>query len=191
MKHSGRLSAHKHVKSGLGEARGTIESLITRLRTHASLVDEQLEALSSGGGFTEPVATQLARLQQTKDSITQCIRIVSEANDLADERSNVFEDITLAENSYAFSVSTVSDLVIARRLTLKGRSRHFAGQVDNETVQKSMEALTQLDALYTQTAGMNDRDLRRGAESPGSGEGSQFHGRFGPGKPLSMSKRSN
>lgn len=78
--------------------------------------------------FSEPVAAQLAPLQQTKESVSQCIQIVSEASELADERSNVFEDITLADNSYAFSVSTVGDLVIVRRLNLKDRSRHFGAR---------------------------------------------------------------
>ena len=144
--------------------------------------------------FSEPVAAQVARLQQTKESVSQCIQIVSEASELADERSNVFEDITLADNSYAFSVSTVSDLVIARRLNLKDRSRHFGGQMSDETVQKSMEALTQLDAEHIKSSQQltgRGRGQYHSAQEPDNSESTrQFHDRFGPGVPLSLRKTS-
>lgn len=189
---SKRLSAHKHVKNGLNEARGSIQSLIARLQTHEALISSQLEAMSLEETLSEPVSAQLARLQQTKDSVNQCIQIVSEAGELANERSNVFEDITLADNSYAFSVSTVKDLVTARRLNLSGRSRHLGGQVTDETVQKSMEALTQLDKEYMQSS--NDAQGRRQnpsattSKDPSSSE--QFDNRFGPGITLTGSKPS-
>ncbi|OBR05610.1 hypothetical protein CH63R_09730 [Colletotrichum higginsianum IMI 349063] len=186
---SGRPSAHKHIKTGLSEAGRSIQSLVARLQTHEALIDSQLEAMSLKEALSEPVAAQLARLQQTKESVSQCIRIVSDAGELAKERSNVFEDLTLADNSYAFSVSTVNDLVTARRLNLSGRSRHVGGQVTNETVQKSMEALTQLDAEYIRS--LKETQPRRQA-SPISTSTSpkepnntkQFHDRFGPGVTL-------
>ena len=186
-----RPSVHKHVRSGLGEARGSIQSLVTRLQTHQDSIESQLEAMSLEGALSETVATQLARLQQTKESVRQCIQIVSEAGDVADERSNVFEDITLAENSYAFSVSTVNDLVIARRLNLTGRSRHFGGQVNDETVQKSIEALTQLDAKHIQFEEQRVPAPSQRAPAPGVQDPTstgQFHHRFGPGVPLSVNK---
>lgn len=182
---SDRPSAHKHVKSGLGEVGGSVQSLVTRLRSHEASISSLLEAMSLKDGFSEPVAAQLARLQQTKDSISQCIQIVSEARESADERSNVFEDITLADNSYAFSVSTVNDLVTARRLNLKGRSRHFGGQMTDDTVQRSIEALTQLDAEHLKRLPQNPRDRDpSGTEPTSSSDTRQFHGRFGPGNSL-------
>ncbi|KAM5355045.1 hypothetical protein ACJ41O_001691 [Fusarium nematophilum] len=194
---SDRPSAHKHVKSGLGEARGSVQSLITRLQTHEALIDRQLEAVSSNEVSSETVTAQLARLQQTKESISHCIQIVSEANDTADERSNVFEDITLADNSYAFSVSTVNDLVTARRLNLKGRSRHFGGQVTDETVQQSIAALTQLDAEYLRSLERDPRDCDQrlpntdaGTPSEAQSDAKQFNDRFGPGNSLSPTRTS-
>lgn len=96
--------------------------------------------------MSAPVAAQLARLKETKESISQCIQVVSDAQDLAGERSNIFEDIIIITASYALSVSVVNDLVIARRLNLSNRSRHLGGQVNDETVQRSIEARTQFDA---------------------------------------------
>lgn len=178
---SERPSAYKYVKSSLGEARGTITSLVARLQTHEALISRQLDAIRLNDAFSEPVAEQLARLQQTRESITQCIQIVSEAGESANERSNVFEDITLADNSYAFSVSTVNELVIARRLNLTDRSRHFGGQVTDDTVQKSIAALTQLDMEHIKSL-RNERGSQQdpsGIDSP-----KQFSSRFGPGVTL-------
>ncbi|KAK2608986.1 hypothetical protein QQS21_002466 [Conoideocrella luteorostrata] len=189
--YSDRPSAYKHVKSGLHEAKGSIQSLVSRLRTHAALIDTQLEKMSVEEALSGPVAAQLAQLQQTKESVSQCIRIVTEASELAEERSNVFEDITLSDNSYAFSVSTVNDLVLARRLNLKDRSRHFGGQVSDETVQKSMEALTQLDAQHIQSSQINDKDRGQyqSPQEPGHSEDTRrFNDRFGPGTSLADRK---
>ncbi|KAI5458951.1 hypothetical protein BGZ63DRAFT_360626 [Mariannaea sp. PMI_226] len=190
-KFSDRPSAQKHIKSGLGEIKGSVASLVTRLRTHEAAISSQLEAMSQNDVFSEPVATQLAQLRQTKESISQCIDIVTEAGELVDERSNVFEDITLADNSYAFSVSTVNDLVTARRLNLKGRSRHFGGQVADETVQQAMKALTQLDAVHLKVIAQNPNAVPQdGPDSDPrlSGDTKQFNNRFGPGVPLSANR---
>ncbi|KAI1839565.1 hypothetical protein JX266_014226 [Neoarthrinium moseri] len=192
---SPRQSARKHIQTGLGKTRESIQSLVTRLQTHEALLGSQLEAMSLNDAFSEPVATQLARLQQTKDSVSQCVQIVSEAGKLVDEQSNVFEDLTLADNSYAFSVSTVQDLVTARRLNLSGRSRHFGGQVTDETVQKAVDALTQLDAEHLRLL-----KATQGCPYPLGGTGSAststdsandrvFCERFGPGVMLTGKDR--
>lgn len=192
--YSNRPSAHKHVKSGLDKTKGSVQALMARLQTHEISINSQLEAVSLNEASSETVKTQLERLRQTKESISQCIQIVSEASDVADERSNVFEDITLADNSYAFSVSTVSDLVTARRLNLKGRSRHFGGQVTDETVQKSMEYLTQLDVEHLRTQRHNTdisprvQDIDASTPRNAPRDFRLFDDRFGPGVPLSVRK---
>ncbi|KAL0938210.1 uncharacterized protein CTRU02_207941 [Colletotrichum truncatum] len=145
---SERPSTHKYTKTTLSDAKASFKTLAENLKTHEALIDRQLQAMSLNETLSESVAVQLDLLQQTKETISQCIKVVGEAGEVANERSNVFEDITLADNSYAFSVSTVNDLITARGLNLKGRSRHFGGQMTDETVQKSMEALTQLDAEH-------------------------------------------
>lgn len=180
---SNRPSAQKYVKRSLGEIGGSVQSLVTRLRSHEATISSQLEAISLKDGLSEPVAAQIERLNQVKESVSQCIQIVSDAKESVDERSNVFEEITLADNSYAFSVSTVNDLVTARRLNLSGRSRHFGGQVADETVQRSMDALTQLDAEHLKYLHQTPRD--QGGPNPNStGDTKQFHDRFGPGLSL-------
>lgn len=176
---SDRPSAQKYVKRGLGEIGGSVQSLVTRLRSHEAAISSQLEAISLKDGLSEPVAAQIERLNQVKESVSQCIQIVSDAKESVDERSNVFEEITLADNSYAFSVSAVNDL--------SGRSRHFGGQVADETVQRSMDALTQLDAEHLKYLHQTPRD--QGGPNPHStGDTKKFHDRFWSG--LSLSERN-
>lgn len=51
------------------------------------------------------------------------------------ERHNVFEDITLADSSYFFTVSTVGDLVTAKRINLTSRSYSIGGQIADDSLQ--------------------------------------------------------
>ena len=157
-----RPSARKHVQLSFGNVRGSINTLVNRLRAHEDVINTQVEALSLDGAISESVSAQLERLQLSKESIRHCIRLVSEAEEAAEERSNVFEDITMADHSYSLAVSNVNDLVTARRVKLSGRARHIGGQMTDETIQRSIEALTKLDEAY---------DKIHGRRSDGDGEG--------------------
>lgn len=133
---------------------------------------------------------QLARLQKTKASIRQYIQVVSTANESrTQERRNVFKDITIANNSYEFSVSTVEDLITTRQLSLKGRSRHIGGQITSKDYQKSINALTRLDmehikVVQAPAADFAAADQRTRLELP-TGIREHFHERYGRGVPLS------
>lgn len=141
-----RPSAHKYIKLGLRSAKGSIQSVMSQLQIHEDDIDRQLKALSSGKPLPEDAIEQLTRLQETKQSLRQCINVVADAsNTLVEQRQNIFEDITMTDDSYDFSISTVGDLVTARRLTLNGRSRHIGGELSDESYQKTIEAITNLD----------------------------------------------
>lgn len=149
--YTGRPSAHKYMRSGLDSAKGSIQSVVTRLQTHEDDVDRQLKAITSVSPLPKDAVKQLIQLQQTKDSLRQCIKVVSDAGEtLTEQRRNVFEDITMADDSYDFSVSTVGDLVTARRFTLRGRSRHIGGQLSDESYQRTIDAITRLDMEHIQ-----------------------------------------
>ncbi|KAI5460910.1 hypothetical protein BGZ63DRAFT_473199 [Mariannaea sp. PMI_226] len=194
---SDRPSAFKYIKSGLGEARGSILSLIAHLQTHEALINSQLKTVALTEASSETVAVQLARLQQTKESINHCIQIVSEVGNSADERSKVFEVIPLANNSSGCLVLTVNDLVIARLLNYKAHPQDFGGQATNETIQKFLEALTKLDTECLGTLQKGPRGRSLGASNTGvrkpsktQGGNSQFADRFGPGFSLSVNGKS-
>jgi uncharacterized protein YoxC len=148
-----RPSAYKCMKSGLDSAKGSIQSVVSRLQIHEDDINKQLETLSSAHPLPEDKKDQLARLQETKQSLRQCIKVVADASErVTNQRQNIFEDINMADDSYDFSVSTVGDLVTARRINLKGRSRHVGGQLSDESYQRTIEAITKLDLEVVKAA---------------------------------------
>ncbi|KAH7133885.1 hypothetical protein EDB81DRAFT_111845 [Dactylonectria macrodidyma] len=139
-------SAHKFIRSGVGVAKGSIQSLVSRLQTHEDDIDKRMEAMRSAVPLSEYEATQLVQLQETKESLRQCMSVVADAGEtLNNERCNLFEDITMTDKSYGISVSTVKDLVVARRLNLSGQARYVGGQISDESYQRTIDGLTQLD----------------------------------------------
>lgn len=190
---SQRPSAHKYVKNGLSVTKNSIRSLTSRLQSHEEDIERQMEAMNSATSLSESAATQLAQLQETKDSIQQCIKLVSDAGETLEiERRNIFEDITMTDEAYDFSVSTIGDLVTARRINLSGRTRHVAGQISDESYQRSVEALTQLDMSHDERSaqpfkGSLHRPPSVADPETGSSPASGYTGRYGPGNTLSLS----
>ncbi|EEU33417.1 uncharacterized protein NECHADRAFT_98466 [Fusarium vanettenii 77-13-4] len=156
-------SAHKFIRSGLGIAKGSIQSLVSQLQTHENDIDKRMESMRSTVPLSEHEATQLAQLQETKESLRQCMSVVADAGEtLTNERCNIFEDITMADSSYGISVSTVKDLVVARRLNLSGQARYLGGQISDESYQKTIDGLTHLDLESAKSYGKSDRKTSRG-----------------------------
>lgn len=175
-------SAYKFIRSGLGATKGSIQSLVLRLQTHENDIDKRMEAMRSIVPLSEHEATQLAQLQETKESLRQCMSVVADAGEtLSNERYNIFEDITMADSSYGISVSTVKDLVVARRLNLSGQARYLGGQISDESYQKTIDGLTQLDLESVKSNGQGAGQTSS-ADRPNSG-GAVSHGfeRYGRG----------
>jgi len=141
-----RPQAHQYIADGLRVTNDSIQALVHKLQEHEAEISSQMGAISSTGRSPDNTALQLAQLQETKDSINQCINVVSSANETDEiERRNVFEDITMADDAYDFSVSTFGDLVTARRIHLTGRSRHVGGQLTSQDYQVTIDAIKAVD----------------------------------------------
>lgn len=141
-----RPQAHQYIADGLRLTNDSIQELVRKLQEHEAEISSQMGAISSTGRSPENIALQLTQLQETKDSIDQCINVVSNANETGEiERRNVFEDITMADEAYDFSVSTFGDLVTARRIHLTGRSRHVGGQLTSQDYQATIDAVKTID----------------------------------------------
>lgn len=139
-------SADKYIKSSLSSAKSSISMLESRLRSHGSEIDKRMEAMKLKTDLSEDDINELAQLRETKESIHQCMNVVAHAGeDLAKERANVFEDITMADNAYGITVSTVKDLVFARRVNVQGQARYVGGQIDEASYNATITALTDLD----------------------------------------------
>ncbi|KAK1990047.1 hypothetical protein LX36DRAFT_648413 [Colletotrichum falcatum] len=181
----GRPSAHKYIKRGLSKVGRSIQGLEDRLQTHEVIVSSQLEEMFLQEVLPKPIASQLDRLQKMKESLDQCICIVSDARELAYVRGNVFEDLTLANNKYALSVSRVGDFSIDRRLNITGGSQHFGGQVTNETVQRSIKALIGLDMEHVRSSAGTHTHQQPQRTTTEVSVGARFEHRFGPGRTCS------
>jgi len=179
-------SAHKFVKDGLHATRGAVRTLVSQLQNHEDEIDRRMDAMRSTASLSKADAADLAQLQVTKESIRQCIKVVSDADDtLVIQRQNLFEDITLSDDALNFTISTVGDLVTARRINLTGRSLNVGGQISDESYQKSIDAISRRDVssvlpIVQKPDKPNSTDEQVSTES-------EFHGRHGPGVKLSHS----
>ncbi|KAM0550253.1 hypothetical protein ACHAPJ_009103 [Fusarium lateritium] len=175
-------SAHKYIRGGLGAAKGSIDSLSSRLQIHQRDIETRMEAMRSTVPLSEQEAIQLAQLQETKESLRQCINVVADAGEtLNSERYNIFEDITMADNSYGISVSTAKDLIVARRLNLSGQARYLGGQISDESYQNTIERLTQLDLETVKSNGQDIAQAPSGSGRATEGVTPQVFERYGRG----------
>ncbi len=193
---SQRQSAQKHIRAGFSSTKGSIQSLVFRLQSYGEDLDKKIEAMGSSVPISDDSARELTRLQETKESIGQCIEIVSSASEnLSADNRNVFEDITMADNSYEIQVSTVGALFTARRVNLTGRARHITGQISDESVQKAMEGLVQLDTKYDALSAQpnherSQTDSSSGPDTRDSGT-NELHLRYGRGIKLSSAETAH
>ncbi|KAH8896238.1 hypothetical protein GQ53DRAFT_713957 [Thozetella sp. PMI_491] len=187
---SQRPSAQKHIKSSLDVSKGPIQSLLTRLQSHLADLESKMSAMRSTAS-SEAAAAEISRLQETTESLNQCITVVSDASDhLANDNRNMHEQISVSGNAYDVSVSTVGALFTMRRITLTENSRRFTGQVSDETVQKTMAGLVQLDIEKEKAGSRLATSLDRPrSESQGS-EPEGYHPRYGRGFRLNDQKES-
>jgi len=140
---------YQYIKDELHAASGSIQTLVHKLQEHEARIDSRMDVISSTAQSSENTSLQLTQLQKIKESISQCIKVVSDVDETPDiDRQNVFEDITMADEAYNFSVSTFGDLTTARRIHLTGKSRHIAGQLFGEGYQATTEAAKMIDLQY-------------------------------------------
>jgi hypothetical protein len=76
------------------------------------------------------------RIQEEIDSIKQCLAICAEASVQAgQDRTNIFEDVSMTDDGRQAIVSTIGDLVSAKRITAGARSMQLMGQMSDESLQ--------------------------------------------------------
>lgn len=181
--------AHKYIQRGLDATKGSIQSLVAQLHSHEDDIDKKMRLMASNAPASEERGMEMERLLETKNSIHQCIKVISDASDTAAvERHNVFEDITLADDAYNLTISTVGDLVTAKRINLTGRSLNVGGQISDESYQKTIGAFARQEIQQLRPVSQNltqttlDKDARIE-----SGAGCEFQDRHGRGLKLSNS----
>ncbi|KAJ4984187.1 hypothetical protein SVAN01_10295 [Stagonosporopsis vannaccii] len=90
--------------------------------------------------------TQQQKLQEKIGSIKQSLTMCTKASKHAfSDRTNVFEDITMADDGHQVIVSTFGDLVCAKKVSAGARSSQWLGQMSDESLQRLSQARYQDD----------------------------------------------
>lgn len=119
-------------KESITMCKNTMANTTSWLEKHLRNLDVQLRFLPKSGSNT----VERENLQQEMESAKQCLQICSQASTLSEiARSNVFEDVSMTDDGYQVIVSTVGDLVSAKRITAGARSLQVMGQMSDESLQ--------------------------------------------------------
>jgi hypothetical protein len=105
--------------SAVQEFKDMLKDTKTDLQDRLEDLCDKLEALSIQGirDNDENIAGR-RRIQEEIDSAKECLAVCAQASKHADKvRTNVFEEVTAAQDSDQVVVSTLGDLVLAKRVT--------------------------------------------------------------------------
>lgn len=130
---SARLFTSKSFKT----CRMTLDNSSTWLKSHLQDLDDRLLAHSSRPRkISNEQAAEQEAIQEEIDSVKQCLTICAQASAQADQdRSNIFEDVSMGEDSQQVIVSTIGDLISAKRVTAGARSTQLMGQMSDGSLQ--------------------------------------------------------
>lgn len=132
------LSAKLATQQVLGRCKDNLSDLLAQL--HA-----QLQHLAQRPPSIPPSpSSDQQTLQDERESIKQSLQICETASQAAQpHRTNVFEDISLADDGQQILVSTFGDLICARRITGGARAKQWFGQMSDDTLQQMLRGQEQ------------------------------------------------
>lgn len=86
---------------------------------------------------TSPDPAEQREMQEEIDSIRQSLAVCADASEKAStDRTNVYEEVSLAEDGHQLVVSTVGDLIHARNISAGARSVQWLGQMSDLSLQQ-------------------------------------------------------
>jgi len=147
-----------------------------QLEDHLRDIDNRLRHFNSplSKKSNEQVNKKLAEqdIKEELESIQQCLAICAQASAKANQvRINEFEDVSTTDDGHQVIVSTIGDLVSARRITAGARSLQCLGQMSDDSLQ-----LLSRHRIYIGT----EKDVE-----PHPRTDAKFEGRYGVGLKLS------
>jgi Fungal N-terminal domain of STAND proteins len=118
------------------------------------------------------------RMREDLDSVKQCLSICAEAaEEAATERVNVFEDVSMSDDGHQLIISTMGDLISAKRVTVGSRSAQWLGQMSDATVQQLSQDHSYQNATPDEQAQVTT--------------GTRFENRHGTGRKLALNRPTN
>ncbi|KAH6661716.1 hypothetical protein B0J14DRAFT_526010, partial [Halenospora varia] len=124
--------------SALKEYKDLVTNATVDLEEHLREINDRLQSFAPQGPTLSIESTvKQQEIQEEKDSIKQCLAICAQASMQADkDRINIFEDISTADDDHVVIVSTIGDLISARRVTAGARSQQWLRQIPDATLQQ-------------------------------------------------------
>lgn len=167
----GSSPAPQHVTgSALNECTETLAATSSKLKSQFEKLDHSIEAFGSQKATSVEDRAKWEKIQEEKQSLKQCLSVCTQAAEQAEQvRVNIFEDVSSSDDAHQMIVSTLGDLISAKRITTGARSTQWLGQMADDTLQKLSQ-----DADHT----VNE------AAKPQSQPVNQYEGRYGTGHRL-------
>jgi hypothetical protein len=134
----GLIPAKRVTAKVLEEFQDKLTATTSDLEEHLQKINNRLQRLSSPGTRILGEDTiERKRVQEEIDSIKQCLAICAQASEKADQvRTNVFEEVSAAKDAHQLMISTVGDLILAKRVTAGLGADQWLGQASDATVQQ-------------------------------------------------------
>ncbi|EDN04875.1 predicted protein [Histoplasma mississippiense (nom. inval.)] len=119
----------------LQEYRQKLLTASSDLEKHAERLKARLEAMSQAAKMEE--TAEWEQFQVERNSLRQCLAICAEASEQTKQvRFNKFKDVLLADDAHQVIVSTLGELISAKRITTGSRSAQWLGQMLDKTLQQ-------------------------------------------------------
>ncbi len=133
----GYMSARRATSNALKECKERLADTTAELEEHLQKINNRLENSSRGVSTLGEQAAEHGRVQEEKNGVEHCLKICARASQQADHvQTNVFEDVSVAQDSHQVVVATLGDLISARRVTAGARSKQWLGQMSDASLQQ-------------------------------------------------------
>jgi hypothetical protein len=175
--HVGPILADFSTDRTLQSCDTALKSQIKQLQKHLQNVSDQLHKLQSDSERADfEQESERQRIQDEFDSTKESLALCVEASGRASPtRLNIFEEVSIDEDGNQYIVSTIGDLISAKKIRAGARSLQCMGQLSDQSFQMMLTHSTP----HTASGEASDTTMR-----PGRG----FEHRYGTGFTLDRQK---
>jgi hypothetical protein len=134
----GLTPAKRVTANVLKECKEMLINTTSQLEERLQKLDTRLQnPFLRGAEMSDEIEAERERVQEEKDSIKQCLSICAQASEQVDKvQTNVFEDVSSAQEAHQVIVSTLGDLISATRVSAGVRATQWLGQMSDATLQQ-------------------------------------------------------
>jgi hypothetical protein len=109
----------------------------SQLKVQLDDLKERIAKMSQVEGMLNENGPGSQSLKEELDSIIQCLAICTKATEeVAQDRANSFKDVCCADDGHQIVVTTLGDLISAKRITIGVGSTQWAGQMSDASLQQ-------------------------------------------------------